>query len=82
MLLLFRLQIPAGRQWFVSPLSTSSAAASASAQAVALKDAEEQEQNGTSGVAPPANEYPVARIMPFTDHPDLIRRGGVVSCLK
>lgn len=70
--------VPKGRDFFVTPLSASSAAASASAQAqmqVALSH-----NNSTS--ATPAKEYPVARIMAFTEHPDLIRRGGVISALK
>ncbi|KDN46118.1 hypothetical protein K437DRAFT_256298 [Tilletiaria anomala UBC 951] len=29
-----------------------------------------------------ATDYAVARIMVFTEHPDLIRRGGVISALK
>lgn len=68
--------VPKGRDFFVTPLSAASAAASASAQAqmqVATRD---------HSSAPPANEYPVARIMAFTEHPDLIRRGGVISALK
>ncbi|UZJ51862.1 hypothetical protein CBS101457_001182 [Exobasidium rhododendri] len=68
--------IPRGREFFVTPLSASSAAASATAQAAAASS----QQNGNS--APPAKEYPVARIMVFTEHPDLIRRGGVISSLK
>ncbi|KAE8214603.1 hypothetical protein CF327_g1982 [Tilletia walkeri] len=29
-----------------------------------------------------ANAYPVSRISTYTEHPDLIRRGGVISALK
>jgi predicted nucleic acid-binding Zn ribbon protein len=68
--------IPRGREFFVTPLSAASAAASATAQAAAASS----KQNGD--LAPPAKEYPVARIMVFTQHPDLIRRGGVISSLK
>ncbi|PWN53032.1 hypothetical protein IE53DRAFT_404844 [Violaceomyces palustris] len=68
--------LPKGRDWFVTPMSTSSAAASVSAQAAAAREDSE------SSVAPSAHEYPVARMMPFTEHPNLIRRGGVVSALK
>jgi predicted nucleic acid-binding Zn ribbon protein len=71
--------LPNGREYFVTPFSTSSAAASATAQAEAASVAASM-QDGI--VAPPAKEYPVARIMVFTEHPDLIRRGGVISCLK
>lgn len=66
--------IPKGRDWFVTPLSASSAAASASAQAAAAVTKD--------GIVPPATEYPVARITAFTEHPNLIRRGGVISALK
>ncbi|CCF53595.1 hypothetical protein NDA11_003326 [Ustilago hordei] len=68
--------LPRGRDWFVAPLSASSAAASATAQAALAGGVDEQ------GTAPPATEYPVARIMAFTEHPNLIRRGGVISTLK
>ena len=71
--------IPAGREWFVKPLSAASAAASRSAQQM-VADASPQE-DGDGGKAD-AIEYPVARIMVFTEHPDLIRRGGVISALK
>lgn len=67
--------IPKGRDYFVAPLSASSAAASATAQAAAAASQDDV-------LAPPAKEYPVARIMVFTEHPDLIRRGGVISSLK
>jgi predicted nucleic acid-binding Zn ribbon protein len=68
--------IPRGRDFFVTPLSASSAAASATAQATAAASA--SLHNGAIA----AKEYPVARIMVFTEHPDLIRRGGVISSLK
>ncbi|PWZ00823.1 hypothetical protein BCV70DRAFT_200089 [Testicularia cyperi] len=68
--------LPRGRDWFVTPLSASTAATSASAQAALARGINEQ------GVAPPATEYPVARITAFTEHPNLIRRGGVISTLK
>ncbi|KAJ9478479.1 Protein HGH1 [Pseudozyma hubeiensis] len=68
--------LPRGRDWFVTPLSASSAAASVIAQAALARGAADQ------GVAPAATEYPVARIMAFTEHPNLIRRGGVISTLK
>jgi predicted nucleic acid-binding Zn ribbon protein len=67
--------IPKGREFFVTPLSASSAAASATAQAASASAS----QNGT---ALAAKEYPVARIMIYTEHPDLIRRGGIISSLK
>ncbi|EPQ31473.1 uncharacterized protein PFL1_00808 [Pseudozyma flocculosa PF-1] len=69
--------LPRGRDWFVAPLSASSAAASASAQAAAAKA-----DSTTDGALPAATEYPVARIMAFTEHPNLIRRGGVISAMK
>ncbi|KAN0061509.1 Protein hgh1 [Thecaphora frezii] len=69
--------LPKGRDWFVIPLSTSSAAASASAQAATAKA-----NASADGVVPPSTEYPVARIMAFTEHPNLIRRGGVISAIK
>lgn len=68
--------IPRGREFFVTPLSASSAAASATAQATAAASA--SSHNGAIA----AKEYPVARIMVYTEHPDLIRRGGVISSLK
>ncbi len=68
--------LPRGRDWFVSPLSASSAAASTIAQAAHARGVDGQ------GVIPAATEYPVARIMAFTEHPNLIRRGGVISTLK
>ncbi|SPO24630.1 uncharacterized protein UTRI_01594_B [Ustilago trichophora] len=68
--------LPRGRDWFVSPLSASTAAASATAQAALARGVDEQ------GAIPAATEYPVARIMAFTEHPNLIRRGGVISTLK
>ena len=27
-------------------------------------------------------EYPLSKLIAFTEHPDLIRRGGVMSCIK
>ncbi|SNX83463.1 uncharacterized protein MEPE_02170 [Melanopsichium pennsylvanicum] len=68
--------LPRGREWFVTPLSASTAAASATAQAALARGVDEQ------GSVPAATEYPVARIMAFTEHPNLIRRGGVISTLK
>ncbi len=62
--------VPAGREWFVKPLRADSAAASQAAQ-----------QEAATAHAD-AIEYPTARIMVFTEHPDLIRRGGVISALK
>lgn len=68
--------LPRGRDWFVTPLSASTAAASTTAQAAFARGPSDE------GVCPPASEYPVARIMVFTEHPNLIRRGGVISSLK
>lgn len=68
--------LPRGRDWFVTPLSASSAATSATAQAALARGVDDQ------GAIPAATEYPVARIMAFTEHPNLIRRGGVISTLK
>lgn len=70
--------IPNGRDYFVTPLSASSAAASTAAQAAAALASSTDHDN----LAPPAKEFPVARIMVYTEHPDLIRRGGVISSLK
>lgn len=72
--------IPKGREFFVTPLSASSAAASPTAQATAASAVASSNMNDK--VATPAKEYPVARIMVYTEHPDLIRRGGIISSLK
>ncbi len=68
--------LPRGRDWFVTPLSASSSATSAIAQAALARGVDKQ------GAIPAATEYPVARTMAFTEHPNLIRRGGVISTLK
>lgn len=60
----------------MTPLSASSAATSATAQAALARGVDGH------GTTPAATEYPVARIMAFTEHPNLIRRGGVISTLK
>lgn len=68
--------LPRGRDWFVSPLSASTQATSSTAQAALARGSDDD------GNCPPASEYPVARIMVFTEHPNLIRRGGVISAIK
>lgn len=60
--------IPKGRSWFTLPVTQSSDSTNLALAA----------SNSTI----PAAAYPVARIMIYTEHPDLIRRGGVVSTLK
>lgn len=67
--------IPKGREFFVTRLQNSLLGAAAEA---ASKQKDETEKT----ITPPAREYPVARLMVYTEHPDLIRRGGVISTLK
>lgn len=62
--------IPKGRELFVTRIHDVSPGSNSSAS----------EADGNDNV--PARHYPIARIMVYTEHPDLIRRGGVVSTLK
>ncbi|PWN38743.1 hypothetical protein IE81DRAFT_327190 [Ceraceosorus guamensis] len=59
---------PRGREFFVAPL--------ASAEPDAASDGKVHDPSWTLA------DYPVARIMAYTEHPDLIRRGGAISALK
>lgn len=69
-------KLPSGRDWFVRPINGAAAASSTST----ANGAAATSSNGKLQLDPA--EYPVARIMVFTEHPDLIRRGGVISALK
>lgn len=71
-------QVPKGRDFFVTRQTATGERAAAAAVAAAAKD----DGDGSEPALPPAKEYPVARIMVYTEHPDLIRRGGVISTLK